>query len=780
MLRRLLVIAALPVLAGTATAVQDQDVLGGRDWRMNRKGNTESFYDGDDIAFITQGPEMVGNGRRVSASWAILWWGDQPRYFGGEVIRSPKQDDAKRSLLEQYPEKLRELLNSDDLVNVRELYLEGPIEYYEGDRRIFYADALYLDRVDGHGWVVGARYSVKERIGGSSYVFKVDAKWLRISADGTIRSNDARITTSEFAEPTYTIETGNLEMLPTGDPETPWRVSMRDNKIRFGSWFVLPLPPLSYLADEDGEPTFGGLRVGDEARFGTVVGVSYDRDVREDFGHSLNRWLGGDELDYRSRFRVDATYLGSRGLLLDLGTRLSSPGHYRWDIDLAGLPDGDEDKGLARVPEDDRGLWRLWFRSRGRFDLGPGEYLDLAVTRQTDPGVQAEFFEDEYLEYEERESYLHWRRVNGNSLLSVTASTTLDPFRSVVERVPEVRLVNERLEVTRVFGLPVLYRNEQRLGMLSRVEGDPVYEPEFADGFGEVNTLRAVSDHRFEMPIHLGYGGLRAIPRIDASATGWGSDGAEDEGVGRALASAAVRFTSSYWRGAPRESLVELAPWIEARSTVVEETSSALPAVFDPDVELRQTGDFVEFGVHGRWTIADGPFELDGELRRTWADDPDGAGEDRWLPFAVLGSIASDYGPVPWRIEHDARYDTSAGYTRYSRTAVVLYPRRDLDVDVTFTMGRDETFTKLFEAVTVGALYRFTPKWDVYGRNSWSLLGDGSLASSVGIRRYGHDFLFEIEVRKRSGEGTSIGLGVKPLFSARKRPQRRLAGYAGV
>src|SRR5690606_713541 len=108
-----------------------------------------------------------------------------------------------------------------------------------------------------------------------------------------------------------------------------------------------------------------------------------------------------------------------------------------------------------------------------------------------------------------------------------------------------------------------------------------------------VSTVRVVSDHRFEMPIHLGAGGLRAIPRVDASATGWGSDGAEEEGVGRALASGALRLTSTHWRGVPSESFVELAPWIEARSTVVEETSSAPPAVFDPDVELRRTGDFV-------------------------------------------------------------------------------------------------------------------------------------------------------------------------------------------
>jgi hypothetical protein len=745
-------------------------------WRIARDGPFQALRDGDTDVVLVQGFRYERGDERIRATWGVTWLSDEARYFGGSGFAS-EQAPQDANLLAQLPGTLREMLNSPNVLRIREIYLEGPVEYYVGDRRVFLADAIYLDRVDGHGWIAGARYSVKERIGGSTYVFKVDARWLRISADGSLRSNDASITTSEFAVPSYTIETGDLRMTPTGNSEFPWRVSMRDNKIRFGRAFALPLPPLSYLADEEGEPTFGGLKVGDEARFGTVLGIGYSRDVREEIGDALNRALGGDPDDFRSRFKVDLTYLGSRGLLTDFGSRLSSPGHYRWDTDLAVVPDDDADRGLVRVPEDERDTWRLWLRSRGRFDIARGEYVDLAITRQSDPAVQSEFFEDEYLEYEERESYLHWRRAEENRFTSVTVSGPLDPFRSATIRAPEVRHVIERSEVARVFGQPVLWRADNRVGFLSRVEGDPLFEPGFVDGFGEVNTMRVVTDHRVEMPIETGLPGVRAIPRIDTGLAGWSQDGLESGDAGRSTATAALRLSSSLWRGTVERGIVQVSPWIEGRSVFAENASEIGPAIYDPDVELRESGEFLELGLRGRWTLPDGPFELDGEVRATYAGDQSGPLGDRWLPVAVLGSIASEFGPVPWRLEHDGRYDTDTGATRYTRTAVELFPRDDLDLELAFSMGRDPADEKLFEAVTIGALYRFTPKWDIVGRQSWSLDGTQTLANSIGIVRYGHDLLFEIELRRRTGEGTSIGISIKPLFSAKKRSERRLDAF---
>lgn len=764
---------AQEVEVGDPSTFEDQ-------WLFEHQG-FDNRDDLDATILLVQKPLFTSGDRRLEANWAVLWLDEEARFFdgsfadsrGGDAVPEYAADDA--NVLAQLPTALRGLLNSPQISRVRELYLEGPVEYYEGERRVFAADALYLDRIDGHGWVAGARYSVKEKIGGSSYVLKIDARWLRISADGSLQSSDARITTSEFAVPSYTIESGDLRMEPTGEPDYPWRVRMRDNKLKIGRSVSLPLPPISYLADEEGEPTFGGVRVGDEARFGTVLGLRYSRDTREDLGKALNRLLGGDdETDYRSRFRVDVTWLGSRGLLTDLESRLSSPGNYDWNINLAGVPDSDEDRGLVRVDEDERDTWRLWLRSRGRFHRGDGEYFDMALSRQTDPGVQSEFFEEEYLEFEERESYLHWRRTNGRTFIGATVSGTFDPFRSEITRLPEVRYVNERRQVGSLFGVPLLWRNDSRAAYLERKQGDSRFEPDYLDGFGETSTLRVASDQRFELPIHLGVGGLRLIPRFDARLAGWSDDGLEQEEIGRANGTAAARLTTTFWRGSDRGDLVELAPWIEVRDVVLEEESDAIPAVYDPDVELTESGEFVEIGTRARYDTAKDRFRLDLESRMTWASEAGPDGDGAWLPVAVLGSVTSDLGPIPWRLAHDGRYDTDTGRTRYTRSVVSLFPRDDVDVDVAFTMGRDASDVKLFEAVTVGVLYRFTPKWDVYGRQSWSLAGQNTLANAVGVRRYGHDLLFELEVRRRTGEGTSIGVSIKPLISARKRSERRL------
>lgn len=748
-------------------------------WRLEIAG-AETLNDLDARIFLVQQPTFARAEQRLVANWAVMWFDQKERMVESDLITPSDESSAPvattndGNVLAQLPTTLRDMLNAPQVRRVREIYLEGPVEYYDGDRRVFAADALYLDRIDGHGWVAGARYSVKEKIGGSSYVLKIDAKWLRISADGSLQSSDARITTSEFAVPSYTIETGDLQMEPTGDPEYPWRVRMRKNKLRFGRRFALPLPPLSYLADEEGEPTLGGITVGDEARFGTVLGLRYSRDTREEIGKTVNRVLGGDENDYHSRFKVDVTWLGSRGLLTDLESRLDSPGHYDWRINLAGVPDSDEDKGLVRVDEDDRDTWRLWLRSRGRFHRDEGEYIDMAFSRQTDAGVQSEFFEDDYLEFEERESYLHWRRARGTTFTSATVSGTLDPFRSEVSRLPEVRLVEERRQIAQWFGAPLLWRNDSRAAYLERREGDTRFEPDFADGFGETSTLRLASVQRLELPLRVGFAGLRFIPRVEAQVAGWSEDGLEQEEIARVFGTTAARLTGSYWRGSRERGLVEIAPWIEVRDVLLEEGSAADPAVYDPDVELTESGEFVELGTRARYDSAKDLFRLDAETRITWASEGGTDGDGAWLPLAILGSISSDLEPIPWRLAHDGRYDIDSGETLYTRSVVSLYPRDDLDIDLGFTMGRDEGGTKLFEAVSAGILYRFTPKWDVYGRQSWSLAGQATLSNAIGVRRYGHDLLFDLEVRRRTGEGTSIGISIKPLFSARKRSQQRL------
>jgi hypothetical protein len=70
----------------------------------------------------------------------------------------------------------------------------------------------------------------------------------------------------------------------------------------------------------------------------------------------------------------------------------------------------------------------------------------------------------------------------------------------------------------------------------------------------------------------------------------------------------------------------------------------------------------------------------------------------------------------------------------------------------------------LFEAASLSGLYRWTEKWEFEARESFSLLEDEELDTRLVLRRYGHDLVLELESSVREGEGSSVGVNVKPRF----------------
>jgi hypothetical protein len=116
---------------------------------------------------------------------------------------------------------------------------------------------------------------------------------------------------------------------------------------------------------------------------------------------------------------------------------------------------------------------------------------------------------------------------------------------------------------------------------------------------------------------------------------------------------------------------------------------------------------------------------------------------------------------------HDARYDLEQDNTPYSRTIFGLDPIPALGIDLGYHSARDLAGATLYNAFSTGASYSFSSKWEVEGRYVFSTLGDGRLSSEFGVRRLGHDFVFEVSTRFREGEGggTSIQFDVIPLLA---------------
>ena len=72
----------------------------------------------------------------------------------------------------------------------------------------------------------------------------------------------------------------------------------------------------------------------------------------------------------------------------------------------------------------------------------------------------------------------------------------------------------------------------------------------------------------------------------------------------------------------------------------------------------------------------------------------------------------------------------------------------------------------LFEAASIASRFRATPKWEIEARQTFALLGDGTLNNQIVLRRFSHDFLLELSFGQRTGEGGSnVGISLAPLIA---------------
>jgi hypothetical protein len=742
-----------------------------------------TLYDADRVLHVIQAPRLRQGAIELRASWAVLWI-DRAEWerltvagLGGEPALEeaiPGAPTATSWLGELLSGELGASAGGLIARYARELYLEGPIQYLQDDRKLGQAGALYLDLVDGHGWVSQARFSFDDTLGGQPVRLRAETDWMRISRDGSFRASLATLTACEFARPHVTITSRDLRLVPTPQGELPFFVSLRDNSITLYETLTLPLPPIGTGLTERFEPAFN---VQDNARFGGLsLGLALATDLEPllgDAGQAVNTALGGTREQFEADGHLRASVLGSRGGLLDFGAELASRESYHWESWLGVVLDGGEDKGIIRVPEADRGDLRTWFRSRARVLLDERQWIDLTAVTQSDAAVQSEFWEDEFLRYEERDSYAHWRRARGESYAWAIARGQLDDFRTGVAELPAAGFARGRVPLLELGGAPLLHSGSLTAGALRRSEGDSalaspfeVVAP-FADGLGEREVLRADLRQRLELAWSVG-GALRVIPFSEVRATAWSENAAEDDQPSRLAALSGLRVAAHLWRQDAGGGLTQLAPFAELRADALLEQDGGDPVAFD-EVEESPAGEFVSLGCAARWRPASGRQRLDVSLAAEHAADDGAPGGDGWRQVELAADWSFAIGRTPFEASHDGRFDPDPGGTLYSRSRVAFNATPAWGFEMGHTRGLDSAGDPGFEAASIASLFRWTEKWELEGRETFDLLGSGALATKAIVRRWGHDLVLELEVSTREAEGTSFGLNFKPVLGARRR-----------
>jgi hypothetical protein len=758
-------------------------------WKLEYFG-ARTLIEPDSLVLVLQEPEVTypAEDGRLRASWAVLWldrhrWERLPAEMRGEEAPVPRRELRTGQGLGS--DVFARLQESQVASFLNEAYFEGPIELTQGQDLLLNAGAIYIDRVTGQGWISDATVNAIGRLIGLDFdKLIVKTQWLRLGADGSLRAQGATVTPCDYADPHLRIVTGDLRITPVADRKE-YELSMQDNRIELFGLPRIPLPPIKIGTNEQYEPLWRTLRLANSARFGTLVSAGIKRPA-EGVGKAMNKVFRGNPFDYDASYQADASWLGSRGVLLDLGMEAQSKGSYWLDMGLGGLPDRGEDKGFIRVDEDDRDTLRLWYRADGRWVLGPKDNLDVSVTAQTDAGVQSEFFESDFLRYERDETYVRWTRASNGTFAEASVVPHLESFRSQVAELPSAGLYGGRRPVLTLGGVDVLYTGSADAGWFQREAGDPdVQSPfsnapriadatvvnhpepdgEFEDGLGDRDVLRFDTEQRLEAPMEIGETAVHATPYLGLRWTAWDEGVDPDAQPQRLRTEAGLRLATTFWKRT-RAGLHQIVPFLRPRAELSLEEDGGDPVPLD-GTEEPIDGSFVDIGLRGRFGVVGDRSVLDVEVVNSYGEGLPDESDDGWQPTEIFARCEVEPFGHPFELWHDGRHDLDDGETVYSLVGVATRWSEDLRLEASHHRGLAESRDPLFEAATVRAIYRWTEKWEFEGRQTFSLLEDERLDSDVVVRRYGHDVVVEFEASVRAGEGASISINLRPRFGFR-------------
>src|SRR5262249_13834438 len=171
--------------------------------------------------------------------------------------------------------------------------------------------------------------------------------------------------------------------------------------------------------------------------------------------------------------KINASYLGSRGGLLDLGLEIAAKDNYWLDVYLGLVLDHGEDRGFIRVPESERDSLRRWLRGQAYFLNGDSAWT-ISYTDQSDAGVQSEFYEGQFLRYERSETYVQWHKSSEEYFQQATLKLRVDDTRTDIEELPSYEIYRGRSPLLNIGGLSLIHTGDLTAAYLRRREGtDP-------------------------------------------------------------------------------------------------------------------------------------------------------------------------------------------------------------------------------------------------------------------------------------------------------------------
>ncbi len=644
----------------------------------------------------------------------------------------------------------------------------------EGTTRITAADLMLPPGYGPNGWPL-----------------RLLADELVEAPDGRLEARQAILSTCDAEAPHFALEVERLRGVPDGP--TGYRWAPEGGWLQIGGHRLAPLPTPDFGAGEgDSLLSLHGVRLGSNAR----DGQSLELDLR-----------GGTDVDEEGRldWRLLPGVRTRRGVPLGAELGLSLPG-YRGDWELFFLQDGGEDRHrfsdrVARA-DDTRTRARLW----NRFELDPAWRLDVDVALTSDVLVDPEFFEERWREQEDTLSEIYLRRdAGGPTFFDARVEASLDdaafaPLEGFgpaggtppgyTESLPVLRWQAYPTTLTTlpagVLGgadgrLPLQFATGAELGRLRWRERDllaPPGAPPFASR-PDATRDRVRAWAEVAAPIHLSGFYVRPAARLQGLAYDADRSGSGD--ADRRFAEASVEIGTLFLKDWSHGWQHRVLPVARYRHLDVAGTPPGRLVGFD-EWDALESGEAVELALRQEWIAPGGETWADIELRLPWYPDPDQPLLDPVFPRRRAGEAAESWGPAELRATWipGVHGDTLTGVRAEARVRQDLHTGRWVEQFARLQVQPHERleyglgFRKvdgLLSQAEATIDWRVSDDWGLRFVQPYNFVPGASKRSELAVRRYGHDFVFEIGVERDQASGQSgVFFQLVPRFLVDRGP----------
>lgn len=429
-----------------------------------------------------------------------------------------------------------------------QVYLEGNIIIRQGTNEIRATNAFY-DVRERRGLMMNAE--VKTFVPEYDATLRLRADTLRQQSENKFHAKNAFVTTSEFGQPGYSLNAGEIfvdnEPNPfTGKRQSPY-VSAVNPRVYIENVPVLALPSISGPADESlipirrakvGTDSINGVSVETLWNVETLLGLNFEDDI--DWTLELDGYTERGPA-VGTRFEYDRVVP-----IFGVPSRVFGNARARY-INDSGLDNLGLDRRDLTFPDENRG--KVDWGQRIEFPFGTTLTTELAYVLNNDRNFYEQWYENDYDTGKDKETQATLSHTYDNLTASIMVRDRLNNIFDQTSWLPKADLT--------LLGQPLLgdyldWSSHTSVGYGHIKPAQPPTNPQDVftplPYFPDVEGLVAMTRHEVSLPLNVGP--AKVVPYALGEAAFW-EQGQNGDAIDRFYGSLGVRASVEFWKAYP-------------------------------------------------------------------------------------------------------------------------------------------------------------------------------------------------------------------------------------